>query len=62
MNQLAKERIPIVFLAILALIAAVLAGLARLGIEVPTLFLNVTASHSVLMIYVKDIIIYFKIP
>ncbi len=51
MNQLAKERIPIVFLAILALIAAVLAGLARLGIEVPTLFLNVTASHSVLMIY-----------
>ena len=51
MSRLAKERIPIVFLAIVALISAVLAGLARLGIEVPTLFLNITAFHSVLMIY-----------
>lgn len=51
MNRIAKERLPIVILAIFTLVTAVLSGLARFGIELPTFFLNVTALHGSLMVY-----------
>lgn len=50
-NTLAKERIPILLMAIFCLVSALFSGLARLGIGVPILFLNATAFHSTLMIF-----------
>ena len=50
MASFAKERAPLILLAIAALVAAVLSGLARTGIKVPEIFLDAAQFHSVLMI------------
>ena len=50
MKSPAIERAPLLILAITCLVAAVFAGLARFGLDVPHIFLTTAGFHSVLMI------------